>query len=163
MISKLARHTALTVAIATLATLAFATRANISEGRYSACEAETFSSVPVSEVQILSQEPPPDYVPVGTVEAHGKDELEVEVLEQVNGLRPPGPLSLFRPSAPRSGDDASLALQALKMVAARHGVQALLIVESGRAQISRDVIGHRIVAKAFRRNARPDRRPVSPK
>ena len=160
MISKLARNTALAVA---LATLALATRANISEGRYSSYETGAFSSVPVSEVRILDQEPPPDYEAVGTVEAHGKDESEVEVLEQVNGLRPPGPLSLFRSSAPRTGDDASLALHALKMVAARHGVQALLIVESGRAQIRRDVVGHRIVAKAFRRKARLDRRPGSPK
>ncbi|WP_029001362.1 hypothetical protein [Azohydromonas australica] len=160
MISKFARNTALAVA---LATLAFATRADISEGRYSSFEAETFSSVPVSEVRILDQEPPPDYVVVGTVEALGKDESEVEVLEQVNGLRPPGPLSLFRSSAPRDEDDASLALHALKMVAARHGVQALLIVESGPAQIRRNVTGHRIVAKAFRRKARPDRRPTSAK
>lgn len=161
MISKLARSTALAAA---LATLAFAARADISEGRYSPYEAESFSSVPVSEVRILDQEPPPDYVAVGTVEALGKDELEVEVLEQVNGLRPPSPLSLFKSSAPRTADDdASLALHALKMVAARHGVQALLIVESGRAQIRRDVIGHRIVAKAFRRKARPERRPSSPK
>lgn len=152
MISKLTRNTALTVA---LATLAFASRADILEGRYSPHEAETFSAVPVSEVRILDQEPPPDHVAVGTVEAFGKDASEVEVLEQVNGLRPPRPLSLFRPSAPRTDDDASLALHALKMVAARHGVQALLIVESGHAQIRRDVMGHRIVAKAFRRKARP--------
>jgi hypothetical protein len=160
MISKLARNTAWAV---TLATLAFTARADISEGRYSPYEAETFAAVPVSEVRILDQEPPPDYVAVGTVEAQGKDESEVEVLEQVNGLRPPGPLALFRSSAPSTDDDASLALHALKMVAARHGVQALLIVESGRAQIRRDVTGHRIVAKAFRRKARPERRPASPK
>ncbi|WP_298235276.1 hypothetical protein [uncultured Azohydromonas sp.] len=159
MISQLTRHTALTVA---LATLAFATRADVSEGRFSSYEPSTFSSLPVSEVQILDQEPPPDYVAVGTVEAHGKDETEVEILEQVNGLRPPGPLSLFKSPAPRA-DDASLALHALKMVAARYGVQALLIVESGRVQIRRDMVGHRIVAKAFRRKARLEHRPNSPK
>lgn len=160
MISKLIRNTALAV---TLAALACVTRADISEGRYSSYEAATFSSVPVSEVQLFDQAPPPDYVAVGTVEAHGKDESEVEVLEQVNGLRPPGPLSFFRSAAPRTDDDASLALHALKMVAARHGVQALLIVESARAQIRSDMVGHRIVAKAFRRGARLDRRPSSPK
>lgn len=157
MISKLARNTALAVA---LATFAFATRADISEGRYSSYEAQTFSSVPVSEVRVLDQEPPPDYVAVGTVEAHGKNEPEVEILEQVNGLRLPGPLPIFKSSVPPTDDDASLALHALKTVAARHGVQALLIVESGRAQIRRDVTGHRIVAKAFRK-AHPDRRPSS--
>jgi hypothetical protein len=157
MIRKLARHTVLAAA---LASLALAARADISEGRYASHDTEAYVPVAPSEVRILDREPASDFEAVGTVEAFGKDEPDLEILEQVNGLRPPSPLAFFGAPAPRNGDDAGLAMHALKTVAARHGVQALYIIESGRAQIRSNVVGHRIVAKAFRRKARHDQ-PVS--
>lgn len=151
MIRRLARHTVLAAA---LASLPLAARADISEGRYSPYDAEVYAPVAPSAVRILDREPASlDFEAVGTVEAIGKDEPEVEILEQLNGLRPPAPLAFFSTAAVRNEDDAGLALHALKMVAARYGVQALYIIESGRAQIRNNVVGHRIVAKAFRRKA----------
>ena len=138
MISKLARNTVLAVALATLASMACA---DIAEARYSPYELEASSPVPLSEVRILPRAPGAELEAVGTVEAYGKDQSDIEILEQVNGLRPPEPLAFFSPSAQRSADDdASLAMHALKTVAARNGVQALLILESGRAQIKGNVI-----------------------
>ena len=140
---------------AALASLALTAGADISEGRYLPNAGGPHAPVPLSEVRVLDQEPASDFEAVGTVEAFGRNESEdVEVLEQVNGLRPPGPLAMFNTSPARADDDAGLALHALKVVAARHGVQALVIVDSGRAQIKANVVGHRIVAKAFWRKAR---------
>lgn len=142
-----------------LVVFALGARADISEARYTAFDGETHASVPLAEVRILDREDTSELEPVGIVEAQGKNDSEVDVLEQVNGLKPPGPLAFFNPNAvPAQGaDDASLALHALKAVAARHGVQALFIIESERTQIRKNVVGHRIVAKAFRRKARRDK------
>ncbi|MDZ5456931.1 hypothetical protein [Azohydromonas lata] len=145
---------------ALLAVAALGARADVSEARYTSFDGEGHAPIAVSEVRILDKEDPAEMEPVGLIEAQGHNDSDVDVLEQVNGLRLPGPLAIFNSNAVPSvqgADDAGLALHALKSVAARHGVQALLIIESERAQIRRDVVGHRLVAKAFRRKARRDK------
>lgn len=156
MSRELVRNTLLgaLLAVATLAALA-----DISEARYTSYDDEVHAPIALSEVRILDREDPAELEQVGLIEAQGRNDSDVDVLEQVNGLRLPGPLPFFNPNAvPSKGaDDAGLALHALKSVAARHGVHALLIIESGRTQVRKNMTGHRIVAKAYRRKARRDR------
>lgn len=144
---------------ALLAVAALEALADISEARYTSHDGEVHAPIALSEVRILDRDDPADLEPVGLIEAQGRNDSDVDVLEQVNGLRLPGPLSFFSPNAvPSQGaDDAGLALHALKAVAARHGVHALFIIESGRAQVRKNMMGHRIVAKAYRRKARRER------
>lgn len=156
MSRELVRNTLLA---ALLAVSSLWAQADIAEARYTPSDVEVHAPIALSEVRILEKEDPAELEPVGMIEAQGHNDSDIDVLAQVNGLRLPGPLSFFSSSAaPAPGhDDAGLALHALKSVAARHGVHALLIVESGRTQIRKNVMGHRIVAKAFRRKARRDK------
>lgn len=151
MISLLARQTVLALA---LAMSALAVQAGISEARFLSDVPESHPPVAPSEIRLLDQDGEPGLRIVGVVEAVGKEDAELDRLEQVNGLRLPGPLPFFDSSPAKGDNDASLAMRALKALAARHGVHALFIVKSERAEVRNNVVGHRIVAKAFRKTER---------